>query len=34
MEQHGGGLDVMSKPDEGARFTAWMPLQRLQQEAA
>jgi signal transduction histidine kinase len=34
MEQHGGGLDVMSKPGEGARFTAWMPLQRLQQEAA
>jgi signal transduction histidine kinase len=34
MEQHGGGLDVKSKPGEGARFTAWMPLQRLQQEAA
>jgi signal transduction histidine kinase len=34
MEQHGGGLEVKSKPGEGACFTAWMPLQRLQQEAA
>ncbi len=34
MEQHGGGLDVKSKPGEGACFTAWMPLRRLRQEAA
>jgi signal transduction histidine kinase len=34
LEQHGGGLEVRSKPGEGACFTAWMPLMQPQQEAA
>jgi len=34
LEQHGGGLEVRSKPGEGACFTAWMPLTQPQQEAA
>lgn len=34
MEQHGGGLDVKSKPGNGACFTAWMPLTQPKQEAA
>ena len=32
LEQHGGGLEVTSKAGEGARFTAWMPLQQPQQQ--
>ncbi len=34
MEQHGGGLEVKSRPGEGACFTAWMPPQQLQRDAA
>ncbi len=28
MVQHGGGLDFTSKPGEGARFVAWIPVER------
>ena len=34
LEQHGGGLEVVSKPGRGATFTAWFPVQQANQEAA
>jgi signal transduction histidine kinase len=27
LEQHGGGLDIWSEPNKGARFTIWWPAQ-------
>ena len=26
LEQHGGGVDVTSKPGKGTRFVLWVPL--------
>lgn len=34
LQEHGGGIEVASKPGEGACFTAWFPLGDSQQEAA
>jgi len=34
LEQHEGGLDIASEPGKGACFTAWLPAERKQQEAA
>jgi PAS domain S-box-containing protein len=34
LEQHGGGLEIASKPGEGACFTAWFPLIETLEEAA
>lgn len=34
LEQHGGGLEVSSRPGEGAVFTAWWPVSRQQEIAA
>ena len=34
LEQHGGGLEVMSRPGEGARFTAWFPAEQAGRRAA
>ncbi|MGE0211452.1 MAG: sensor histidine kinase [Parvibaculaceae bacterium] len=34
IEQHQGGLDVHSRPGEGATFTAWFPAEGLKEEAA
>ena len=34
LEQHGGGLDVSSRPGEGAVFTAWWPFNQQQVSAA
>jgi signal transduction histidine kinase len=34
LEQHNGGLDVTSRPGEGACFTAWFPLTQIEEEAA
>ena len=34
MEQHGGGLDIVSVPGEGATFTAWLPADRTSAQAA
>lgn len=34
LEQHGGGLDIASKPGEGACFTAWFPIIETLEEAA
>jgi len=32
--EHGGGLDVVSVPGQGARFTVWIPFGNAGQEAA
>ncbi len=34
LELHGGGLEIDSILGQGARFTAWIPLQQKEQEAA
>jgi signal transduction histidine kinase len=34
LEQHGGGLDVVSSPGRGACFTAWFPLRIAERQAA
>jgi signal transduction histidine kinase len=34
LEQHGGGLEIASKPGQGARFTAWIPARQEAREAA
>ena len=34
MELHGGGLDISSAPDKGARFTIWFPTTQRHQQAA
>ena len=34
LEQHGGGLDIVSVPGQGATFTVWWPLKTQQEEAA
>ena len=34
FEQHGGGLDVSSAEGEGATFTGWFPVERIQSAAA
>jgi PAS domain S-box-containing protein len=34
LEQHNGGLDIKSKPGEGACFTAWFPIIETLEEAA
>lgn len=34
LEQHGGGLEIKSKPGEGARFTVWFPFIETLEEAA
>ena len=34
LEQHGGGLEIKSKPGEGACFTAWFPFIETLEEAA
>ena len=34
LEQHGGGLEIASKPGEGACFTAWFPIIEKLEEAA
>lgn len=34
LEQHGGGLEIASKPGEGACFTAWFPIIETLEEAA
>ena len=34
MELHGGGLDISSAPDQGARFTIWFPTTLPVQQAA
>ncbi|MEQ1524121.1 MAG: ATP-binding protein, partial [Aestuariivirga sp.] len=34
LEQHGGGLEIASKPGEGASFTAWFPIIETLEEAA
>jgi signal transduction histidine kinase len=32
LEQHGGGLDIISKTGEGATFTAWFPVESVPSE--
>ena len=34
LEQHGGGLEIASKPGQGARFTAWFPAEKTERQAA
>ena len=34
LKLHGGGLDIWSRPGEGARFTAWFPVVHEESEAA
>jgi two-component system sensor histidine kinase FlrB len=34
LRDHNGGLEIQSLPDEGARFTAWFPLQQPVSDAA
>jgi PAS domain S-box-containing protein len=34
LEQHSGGLEIASKPGEGACFTAWFPIIETLEEAA
>ncbi len=34
LHEHGGGLEVASRPGEGACFTAWIPFSNAGQEAA
>jgi signal transduction histidine kinase len=34
LEQHGGGLEIASKPGEGACLTAWFPIIETLEEAA
>ncbi len=34
MDLHGGGLEITSKPGEGACFTLWLPLTQVKQDAA
>ncbi len=34
LELHGGGLEIDSIQGKGARFTAWLPLQQKEQQAA
>ena len=34
LEQHDGGLEITSKPGEGASFTAWFPIIETLEEAA
>lgn len=34
VEQHRGGLEVRSRPGEGAAFTAWFPVENAKEEAA
>jgi len=34
MDQHGGGLEIVSKPGEGACFTLWLPLSQAKKDAA
>jgi signal transduction histidine kinase len=34
LEQHGGGLDIWSEPEKGARFTVWWPQKLIGAEAA
>ena len=34
MELHGGGLDISSAPDRGARFTIWFPATQPEKQAA
>jgi signal transduction histidine kinase len=34
LEQHGGGLEIASKPGKGACFTAWFPIIETLEEAA
>jgi two-component system sensor histidine kinase KdpD len=26
LDAHGGGIDVLSRPAQGARFTFWLPI--------
>ena len=33
-EQHGGGVDIASKPGEGTRVTLWLPLRGAAEQAA
>ncbi|MBC8037706.1 MAG: hypothetical protein H7X89_10880 [Rhizobiales bacterium] len=34
MDLHGGGLEIASKPGEGACFTLWLPLAQAKRDAA
>jgi signal transduction histidine kinase len=34
LDLHGGGLDIWSKPGQGARFTAWFPVLHQESQAA
>jgi len=34
MEQHGGGMEVLSEPGHGTTVVLWLPVENLQEEAA
>ena len=34
LRLHGGGLEIDSRPGEGATFVAWFPLHQAEQKAA
>ena len=34
MDLHGGGLEIVSKPGEGACFTLWLPISQVNRVAA
>jgi signal transduction histidine kinase len=34
LEQHDGGLEVSSKPGQGATFTVWLPVESSTQDLA